>query len=185
MSGSYRIALAKRDHLEQLQQVELAAAATFSKEDVPENIRSTATSLDDLASAQDDGRLWTALSSDGTPVGFAIVRTVDGLAYLQEIDVHPDHGRRGIGTSLIHSVCAWARFHGIAAVTLTTFRHLPWNAPFYERLGFHSLEQGELTPGLVAILADEVARGLDPAKRVAMLKQVVMFRKRTSWYHSG
>ncbi len=185
MSGSYRIALAKRDHLEQLQQVELAAAAIFSKEDVPENIRSTATSLDDLASAQADGRLWTALSSDGTPVGFAIVRMVDGLAYLQEIDVHPEHGRRGIGTSLIHSVCAWARSHRIAAVTLTTFRHLPWNAPFYERLGFRSLEQGELTPGLVVILADEVGRGLDPKKRVAMLKQLVMFRKRTSWYHSA
>lgn len=58
MSSSYRIALAKRDHLEQLQQVELAAAAIFSEEDVPENIRSTATSLDDLASAQADGMLW-------------------------------------------------------------------------------------------------------------------------------
>lgn len=172
MSSSYRIALAKRDHLEQLQQIELAAAAIFSEVDVPENIRSTATSLDDLASAQADGMLWIALSSDGTPVGFAIVRIVDGLAYLQEIDVHPDHGRRGIGTSLIHSVCAWARSHRIPAVTLTTFRHLPWNAPFYKRLRFRSLKQDELTPGLAAVLAGEVARGLDPAKRVAMLKQV-------------
>ncbi len=172
MSNGYRIALAKRDHLEQLQEVELAAAALFPEEDVPEHIRSTATSLSDLASAQANGMLWAALSPDDKPVGFAIVRMIDGLAYIQEIDVHPDHGRRGIGTSLIHSVCAWARSHRIAAVTLTTFRHLPWNAPFYERLGSRSLKTGELTPGLAAALADEVAGGLDPTKRVAMLKQL-------------
>lgn len=172
MSSGYRIVLAKRDHLEELQQVELAAAALFPEEDVPEHIRSTATSLSDVASAQADGMLWVALSSNDEPVGFAIVRMVDGLAYLQEIDVHPDHSRRGIGTSLIHSVCAWARSHRMAAVTLTTFRHLAWNAPFYERLGFRPLKPDELTPGLVTVLADEVASGLDPTKRVAMLKQL-------------
>ena len=97
---------------------------------------------------------------------------VDSFAYIQEIDVHPDHGRRGIGTSLIHSVCAWAESQKIPAITLTTFRHFPWNAPFYERLGFRSLKQGELTPGLAAALANETSRGLDPTKRVAMLKQL-------------
>ena len=109
MSSKYRIALAKPNHLEQLQEIELAAAAIFSEEDVPENIRLTATSLDDLASAQANGMLWMAVTPDETPVGFAIVRMVDGLVYLQEIDVHPDHGRRGIGTSLIHAICEWAR----------------------------------------------------------------------------
>ena len=169
MSSSYQVVLAKRDHVEQLQTIELAAATIFSDEDVPENIRLTATSLDDFSSAQADGMLWTALSSDGTPVGFAIVRMLDDLAYLQEIGVHPDHGRRGIGTALIHAVFAWARSHSIEAVTLTTFRHLPWNAPFYERLGFRLLNQGELTTGLEAVLAVEKAEGLDPTKRVAML----------------
>ena len=105
---------------------------------------------------------------------------VDGLAYLQEIDVLPDHGRRGIGTSLIHAVCEWAQFKKVAAVTLTTFRHLPWNAPFYERLGFRSLTQDELTSGLDAILADEAENGLDKTKRVAMLKQLRKASKRVS-----
>lgn len=171
MSSSYRIVIAKHIQLEQLQQIELAAAAIFSEEDVPEHIRSTATSLKDLASAQADGMLWTALSPGGTPVGFAIVRMLDGSAHVQEIDVHPDHSRRGIGTSLIQAICVWARSRSIASVTLTTFRHLPWNAPFYERLGFRPLKQSQLPPGLAAVLAEEVARGLDPAKRVAMLKQ--------------
>jgi GNAT superfamily N-acetyltransferase len=172
MSSEYRIALAGPHHFEQIQQVELAAAALFPEDDVPAHIRSKATSLHDLASAQANGMLWVALSSDEKPVGFAIVRLVDGSAHVQEIDVHPDHGRRGIGTSLIHSVCGWARSHGVAAVTLTTFRHLPWNAPFYQQLGFQPLGPDELTPALAAILRDEVARGLDPARRVAMLKQL-------------
>ena len=172
MSGNYRITFANRDQLERLQQIELAAAELFSGEDVPESVSSTATSLEDLASAQNRGMLWTALTSDGTPVGFAIVRMEDGLAYVQEVDVHPDHGRRGIGTSLIQEVCAWAKSQGIEAVTLTTFRHLPWNAPFYERLGFRPLGQEELTPGLATALADEAAMGLDPAKRMAMLKRL-------------
>jgi GNAT superfamily N-acetyltransferase len=116
--------------------------------------------------------LWAALSSDETPVGFAIVRVVDDAAHIQEIDVHPDYGRRGIGTSLIRSVCTWASSAELAAVTLTTFRHLPWNAPFYERLGFRPLEAGELTPGLAKIFRTEVTRGLDPAKRVAMRLQL-------------
>jgi len=172
MSASYRIALAKHEQFEQCQQIELAAATLFPEEDVPGHIRSTATSLDDLASAQADGMLWAALSSDETPVGFAIVRVVDDAAHVQEIDVHPACGRRGIGTSLIHSICNWARSTELAAVTLTTFRHLPWNAPFYERLGFRPLEEGELTPGLATIFRDEAARGLDPAKRVAMRRQL-------------
>lgn len=41
-----------------------------------------------------------------------------------------------------------------------------------ERLGFRSLKLFELTPGLEAVLAGEASSGLDPAKRVAMLKQI-------------
>jgi GNAT superfamily N-acetyltransferase len=172
LPSGYQIALAENDQLEQCQQIELAASAVFSDEDVPKEIRLTATSLSDLASAQAKGILWVALAPDGNPVGFVIVRIVDGSAYIHEIDVHPNHGRQGIGTSLINTVCEWAKPQRIDAVTLTTFRHLSWNAPFYERLGFRSMKRDELTPGLVAILSEEAARGFDPRKRVAMLKQM-------------
>lgn len=50
--------------------------------------------------------------------------------------MHPEHGRRGIGGALVGSVCDWARASGIASVTLTTYREIPWNEPFYRRLGF-------------------------------------------------
>jgi hypothetical protein len=34
---------------------------------------------------------------------------------------------------------AWAQRHGLAALTLTTFTDVPWNMPYYERLGFRHL----------------------------------------------
>jgi hypothetical protein len=55
-----------------------------------------------------------------------------------------------------------------ASLTLTTFRHVPFNAPFYARRGFAEIPAHEQGPELVAQLADEARRGLDPARRVAM-----------------
>ena len=43
---------------------------------------------------------------------------------------------------------------------------MPWNAPYYARLGFAQV--GELTPGMAAIRAEHLARGLDERARVFM-----------------
>ena len=57
---------------------------------------------------------------------------------------------------------------GLRGVTLTTFRDVPWNAPFYRRLGFEVLDPEDLTPGLAAAFADEARRGLPVELRVVM-----------------
>lgn len=168
MSGAYRIVAARPEHVEALAAIEVAAAALFPPEDLPEAVRSTPTSLEDFRAAQAAGMLWVALDSRGAPVGFALVELVDAVPHLEEIDVHPDHARRGVGAGLLDEVCRWAEAAGHAALTLTTFRHLAWNAPFYARQGFRALAPEEVPPGLQAILRDEARRGLDPAKRVAM-----------------
>ena len=59
-------------------------------------------------------------------------------------------------------------WRGLAAVTLTTFRDVSWNAPFYARLGFRIVEPGSLSPGLVAVVQLEERRGLPAGLRVAM-----------------
>ena len=68
----------------------------------------------------------------------------------------------------MQTVCDWARERGFASVTLTTFRHLAWNAPFYARSGFAVLGDQELTPALRQRLQAEADMGLDPTKRIAM-----------------
>ena len=122
---------------------------------------------DDLHAYIAVGRAFV-VEDDGAVAGFAVVDLVDECAHLEEIAVHPDSGGRGLGSSLLDAVARWAREQGREAVTLTTFREVPWNAPFYERRGYRVLGEGEITPGLEHRVADEAAHGLDPDIRAVM-----------------
>ena len=122
----------------------------------------------DLRAAQAAGRLWVALADDA-PVGFALVEMLpSGLPHLEEIGVHPRHGRRGLGTALVRAVCEWASRSGHPELTLTTFREVPWNLPFYVRLGFEEIPRAELRPELAEIVREEASRGLDPESRAVL-----------------
>src|ERR1051325_11182541 len=82
------------------------------------------------------GHLWVALDGD-SPVGFAHVEMLGSdRPHLDEIDVHPAHGRRGLGTRLVGGVCEWAAASGYQQITLTTFRLVPWNRTCQRNLGF-------------------------------------------------
>ena len=48
----------------------------------------------------------------------------------------------GIGAGLVRAAQIDARNTGIKALTLTTFRDVAWNAPFYARLGFAASHEG-------------------------------------------
>lgn len=164
---SYTIVPARAKDLPHLAAIELAAARLLDGY-APASVLNETTSQGDLQQAVRDGRLWVVLFDDG-PVGFAHVERLDiGAAHLEEIDVHPSHARRGLGTRLVERVCRWAAAVGFTAVTLTTFRDVPWNMPFYERLGFRVVGPREMTPALRARVDDEARRGLDPSTRVVM-----------------
>lgn len=47
--------------------------------------------------------------------------------------------RQGLGTALLEAVCSWAKARGFPAVTLSTFRDVPSDGPFYRRLASASL----------------------------------------------
>jgi GNAT superfamily N-acetyltransferase len=171
----YTIATARPHDLPRLAAIELAAAALLAGH-APASVLSESTSVEDFRAARAEGRLWVALCDD-EPVGFALVEMLaDHLPHLEEIDVHPDHGQRGVGTALVRTVCDWASRSGFSELTLTTFRAVPWNMPFYARLGFEEIPANQLRPALAAIVDDETVRGLDPARRVAMRYRI---RKRS------
>ena len=75
---------------------------------------------------------------------------------------------RGVGRALVHHVAEWSRASGFETLTLTTFRHLPWNAPFYASVGFAEIPERDRGPELREALAKEATNGFDPSKRVAM-----------------
>ena len=163
----YTITAARPQDLEHLPRIELAASHMLSGH-APASVLNETTSEVELQQALREGHLWVALA-DAAPVGFAHVVTVDnGSVHLEELDVLPAHGRRGIGTRLVQEVCRWAASTGCELVTLTTFRDVPWNMPFYERLGFRAMAPDELSQGLQRVVDNETRRGLDPSRRVVM-----------------
>lgn len=110
-------------------------------------------------------------ATDGTgqqPLGFLLWEPVDGCTHIEQVSVHPRHAHRRIGRALIDRA---EREGGPAPLTLTTFAEVPWNAPYYARLGFRTLTDAELTPGLRAIRAHEAALGLDHWPRVCMRRE--------------
>jgi GNAT superfamily N-acetyltransferase len=119
--------------------------------------------LAELTGYQRDGRAWVY---GNPPVSYVLVDEIDGYAHIEQVSVHPGHSGQGIGRGLIDHVGTWARSRGLAGLTLTTFTEVPWNAPYYARLGFHVVT--DLSPGLRAIRAHEAAIGLDAWPRVVM-----------------
>jgi ribosomal protein S18 acetylase RimI-like enzyme len=158
--------------LERIQEVERAAGRCFRDigmdlvaDDVPP-------SLAVLRRFMHGGGLWIAACEEDRPVAYVLVEPVDGNAHIEQISVHPDWSRRRIGRSLIEHVAVRARAAGIAALTLSTFADVPWNAPYYERCGFRTLASEELTPGLLRIRAEEARAGLDRWPRVCMRRDL-------------
>jgi GNAT superfamily N-acetyltransferase len=167
VNSHYSIRTARPQDLVRLPAIERAAARLLARH-APESVLKETTGLGVLQKAQREGRLWVVLLDD-VAVGFAHVELRDiKAAHLEEIDVDPKHARRGLGRRLVLLVCDWAAANGYESVTLTTFRDVPWNMPFYARLGFELVPPAQLSPALLAIVADETRRGLDPTSRVVM-----------------
>ena len=175
MSGGpdWLVRLARADELPALERIEREAGARF--DDIPAlaAVPEVLTPPGALPAALARGQVWVAVA-DGGPVGFAYADLLEDAVHLEELDVLPAWGRKGIGTALVEAVVADARRRGLAAVTLTTFRDVPWNAPYYARLGFRLLAPDELAPGLVALLEHEERRGLPRALRVAMRREIAL-----------
>ncbi|HBL5002154.1 GNAT family N-acetyltransferase [Enterobacter cloacae] len=111
------------------------------------------------------GLSWLALAND-QPVGFILAELHVSSLFIVELSVHLDWQGKGIGRRLFACVADQARKRGLASLTLTTFRDVPWNAPFYARLGFEMITT--LTPELREKREEETAHGLAYDARCAM-----------------
>jgi GNAT superfamily N-acetyltransferase len=157
----------KPSEFAELIRIERAAAELFSAEDLPPSLLEAGLSRRFFEETFSAGRLWV-VRAGGQPVGFAAAVLLDGSAHLQELNVLPKHGRRGLGRALVHQVAQWAISEGFASLSLTTFRHVAWNAPFYASLGFVPIAYEDQGSEMRETLAEEAEEGFDPAKRVGM-----------------
>ncbi len=161
---------ARPDDLPALIDVEREAGALFRTVDMAAIADDDPGSVESLAVYQSAGRAWVSVDSADRPVAYLVAEVVDGCAHIEQVSVRPSHARRGIGSALIETLAEWAASHGLAALTLTTFENVPWNAPYYERLRFHVVPDAEIGDGLRSIRRAEAARGLDAWPRVAMIR---------------
>jgi len=96
----------------------------------------------------------------GDPVvGFAHVLDIEGDAHLEQVSVHPDAMRQGVGSALVRAAMEEARWAGYDRLSLATYRDVPWNGPFYAGLGFSEVERP--TPWQMRLRAHETGIGLD------------------------
>ena len=51
---------------------------------------------------------------------------------------------------------------GYPRITLSTFRDVPWNRPFYERRGFRVVDPGGLPPQHRDLVAPSIPAGFGP-----------------------
>lgn len=152
-----RIRLATQADIPLLPHIERSAGEAFRGTDqawIADDIVAEADAYPPLIAA---GGVWVA-EDDGVVAGFISTAPLADAFHILELAVGHDQQRKGIGRALMDAALGEARIAGYRAATLTTFRSIPWNGPFYARLGFEILD--EPPAALAEILAEEAARGL-------------------------
>ncbi|GLZ78384.1 GCN5 family N-acetyltransferase [Actinorhabdospora filicis] len=156
---------AETRHFPALHDIEHAAAELYRSVGIPAIAELGPYGDDDLAGFVGEDLAWVFTDDADRPVAFLLAEIVDDCLYIAEVNVHPGSARQGLGRRLIDHAAAAGEY---PALILTTFRDVPWNAPYYRRLGFVALADDEATPGLRAIREHQARIGLDRWPRVSM-----------------
>ncbi|MER7172598.1 GNAT family N-acetyltransferase [Streptomyces mesophilus] len=168
-----RIRQATAADLPRLRDIERAAGEPFRTVGMTAIAEDEPPALDVLEEFRRAGRAWVAVTApEDEPVAYLVAEPVDEALHVEQVSVHPSVARRGVGRALLDHAAAYARDAGLGALTLTTFAEVPWNAPYYRRLGFRVLGEQELGPGLRKIRAYESELGIDRWPRVCMTRPI-------------
>ena len=168
MLRSFTIRRARRDELRAIQRIENEADHVFRRVAMPWVLGMTPAGLPLLEWARRRGWLWVAADGANRAIGFALLTTMGGEAYLYQLSVLPRASARGVGSALIDRVCAAARAAGHGTMLLSTYDGVPWNAPFYARRGFRIVPPGSYTRAMRDLRHAERRLGHPVWRRVLM-----------------
>jgi GNAT superfamily N-acetyltransferase len=172
LADHYHLRRARPDERDRIQNIEDLAGTRFSGTDLVDESLDVSFPPEDLVRLIDAGQVWVACDATDTAVGMVIASVREGAVYVEEMDVLAEHGCRGLGAGLLDAVCTWAQAQEHPAVTLSTFRDVPWNGPFYRKHGFADLTPAAWTPGMHVIREQEARHGLRTEARVFMRRNL-------------
>ncbi|MFD4353440.1 GNAT family N-acetyltransferase [Nocardia sp. NPDC058519] len=170
------VRLAREAEIAALQEIERRAGAPFAE------VGMTAVADDEpppwevLRAFIVEGRAWVWPDDSDHPIGYLVLGIVDEQPHVDQVSVDPAYAGARIGKRLIDHAVRWAKAVGLHEITLTTFTQVPWNGPYYERLGFTYIPAADEPPGLRAIRATELAHGLDAWPRASMRAELANWR---------
>lgn len=163
---------AQSSDVEHLPNIERSAAQLFKQDS-------------DLAWVADDSVLSAELhqsyiqaqNSWVAEYGDQLIGFINGVEYnntfhICEFSVVQEWQQQGIGRALLTKLEEVMRDRKLSTISVTTFKDVPWNAPFYEQNGFIELKENDLSLFLMDILEEEIDAGFDPDTRCAMQKNL-------------
>ena len=160
------------DELDRLRDIERAAGAPFRAIGMARIADDEPPSAEALALRVQADRLWVFADDHDVPVAYLMADPLGSHAHIEQVSVHPDAARRGLGAVLIEQAGHWGITSGLADLTLCTFVDVAWNAPYYARLGFRAVPDAELDGSLAALRRHEGDLGLDEWPRTAMIRSL-------------
>ena len=95
----------------------------------------------------------------------------DEFLGVDQVSVARAYGQQGIGASLMTEVLGIADHRDVPTV-LNTERSIPWNAPWYRRLGFTEVDSLNWTDWMIRTKQEQESVGVSWADRVWMLRPV-------------
>lgn len=169
----YQIRQSIPDEIELLQAIENDAAILF---DTIPGYEYCCTlpcrTFDEHSEVLQKGASLVAFDQSGGIAGFALILPVDNRPHLLELAVARQHQGKGVGTMLLDGVKQWVLANNHSDITLTTFREIPWNMPWYQRSGFEEFVPEVERRELQAICQHERESEVGMKPRVAMIKRL-------------
>lgn len=173
-SKRYQLRLATEADISALQEIERSASILFADSLYPELSTGSVIASETYKYHLGAGhKIMMAVGHDEAnrqnPVGFAFTAPLGDGLHLYELSVRADHQRQGVGSLLLNAVIDHARSETYAHISLTTYRSIVWNGPFYCKHGFHEPDPDALSADLASILSREIKKGANARDRCAML----------------
>jgi GNAT superfamily N-acetyltransferase len=167
---NFRIRIGRADELAELMRIDDDACAVFAALGLPLSLPAdhpfVLADAARWARSLAAGNTFVAVDARDEPIGFAVLALPDGAPYLDELSVRQSAMRGGVGTALLQAALRWS---GVRPLWLTTYGHVSFNAPFYERHGFVRVPEAQAGGELRELLASQRAVLPAPEQRVVMV----------------